>query len=510
MEWEMILQASLGLMMQTDASSGLPIVLSLIQLLVGDPEIQYSSEIYNFLIPNKAGCLLNLDKREMRFSLNGQVLEKAFEGFSISMGLTPACSLCKNLIIFSSQTDIRTAQDMKCTFQFARGNLKYLPTGYKPVTESREQYPNWFTAYNTFFTLARCLYTREAIPYELWNLIMERFSKNSSQDAKAATAIDWSSWTLAMDEELIEFSQHKNIFVTISSIESTLAEIERYPSLKDQPLPSIKFRVFLLLFLNDYARTSVQYINMDQVSKPWSTAYTFTKIKSLLFFDMKKKLLHKVVKTTENLWSYPKTVQLNRLLAFKQRERGYQNGSELDSLYGQMYSQLIRHEKDDPKFWFYTEPVFKTDFKGEGGTDQGGLYNEALSQICTELQSNTLSLFINAPNGQHNVGLNRDKYIPRSSSTSATQLSMYTLLGKLIGTAIRNDHPLALNFPSLLWKPLVGETPTLQDLKDIDVMCTNILEALRNIDKEKDINPDDFEVTKIAFPRNSFIELSFQ
>lgn len=42
------------------------------------------------------GCLLNLDKREMRFSLNGQILEKAFEGFSVSLGLTPACSLCMN------------------------------------------------------------------------------------------------------------------------------------------------------------------------------------------------------------------------------------------------------------------------------------------------------------------------------------------------------------------------------------------------------------------------------
>lgn len=383
---------------------------------------------------------------------------------------------------------------MKVTFQFSRGNLKYLPSGYKPVTESREQYPTWFTAYNTFFTLTRCLYTRDTIPSEIWNSVMERFSKNPSQDAKSAFAIDWSNWTLSMDETLVELAQPKNSFATVASSESILAEIERYPSLKEQPLPSIKYRLLLLLFLNDYARTAVQFINLDQASSKWSLAHTFTKIKGVLFFDMKRKLLQKVVKATENLWSYPKTVQLNRLLAFKQRERGYQNGNELDSLYGQMYSQLIRHEKDDPKFWFYTEPVFKTDFKGEGGTDQGGLYNEALSQICTELQSNTLSLFINVPNGQHNVGLNRDKYIPRSSSNSATQLSMYTLLGKLIGSAMRNDHPLALNFPSLLWKPLVGETPTVQDLKDIDVMCTNILDALRNIDKEKDINPDDFEV----------------
>jgi len=46
------------------------------------------------------------------------------------------------------------------------------------------------------------------------------------------------------------------------------------------------------------------------------------------------------------------------------------------------------------------------------------------------------------------------------------------------------SNPLALNFPSIVWKPLVGEALNADDLRNIDVMCVNSLETLRTIDKQ--------------------------
>jgi hypothetical protein len=59
-----------------------------------------------------------------------------------------------------------------------------------------------------------------------------------------------------------------------------------------------------------------------------------------------------------------------------------------------------------------------------------------------------------------------------------------------MGVAIRTDHPLALEFASIVWKALVGQKATLDDLKNFDLMCYNIISATRNIENDK----ENFEV----------------
>jgi E3 ubiquitin-protein ligase HERC2 len=56
--------------------------------------------------------------------------------------------------------------------------------------------------------------------------------------------------------------------------------------------------------------------------------------------------------------------------------------------------------------------------KGMFAEDAGGPYRECLFQMCRELQSPVLPLFLPCPNARDQVGKNRECYIPNPAATS--------------------------------------------------------------------------------------------
>ena len=62
----------------------------------------------------------------------------------------------------------------------------------------------------------------------------------------------------------------------------------------------------------------------------------------------------------------------------------------------------------------------------------GGLFRDSLTQICQELQSPHIPLFIPCPNARHGVGITLDKYIPARSCVSDVHLAMYAFIGMLM------------------------------------------------------------------------------
>jgi len=55
---------------------------------------------------------------------------------------------------------------------------------------------------------------------------------------------------------------------------------------------------------------------------------------------------------------------------------------------------------------------------GEAAIDVGGPYREAISQICTELQSSALPLLIPSPNQKNDSGQFREKWVLNPSANS--------------------------------------------------------------------------------------------
>mmetsp|Transcript_3581 Transcript_3581/g.6232 ORF Transcript_3581/g.6232 Transcript_3581/m.6232 type:complete len:1228 (+) Transcript_3581:1-3684(+) len=115
--------------------------------------------------------------------------------------------------------------------------------------------------------------------------------------------------------------------------------------------------------------------------------------------------------------------------------------------------------------------LYKCVMRGMASHDDGGPYRQSFSEYCTELQSLPgVGLLLPCSNRANQIRINRDRWLPNPAATSPVQTSMYEFLGKLMGIAIRNNELLDLRLPSLVWKPLVNQSPTLADLRAVDVL----------------------------------------
>jgi E3 ubiquitin-protein ligase HERC2 len=94
----------------------------------------------------------------------------------------------------------------------------------------------------------------------------------------------------------------------------------------------------------------------------------------------------------------------------------------------------------------------------------GGLFRDSISAFCEDLQSGYVPLLIQCPNARLGYGNNQDKFIPSPTALSSLHLSMFAFLGKLMGMAVRGHHVLNLDLPSVVWKPLVGDPISKDDI----------------------------------------------
>lgn len=65
--------------------------------------------------------------------------------------------------------------------------------------------------------------------------------------------------------------------------------------------------------------------------------------------------------------------------------------------------------------------------------------------------------------------------MPCKNLQDETYLSMYRFIGKLMGIGIRTKTELELDLPSIVWKPLVGQSVDMGDLAAIDEICVKAI-----------------------------------
>ena len=71
-------------------------------------------------------------------------------------------------------------------------------------------------------------------------------------------------------------------------------------------------------------------------------------------------------------------------------------------------------------------------------------------------------------------------------------IEMYNFLGQILGIALRSRVHLSLSFPSMIWKVLVGECLTFNDLMNYDENVCIMLNGLL-----KFVNDDDVLLGKV-------------
>jgi hypothetical protein len=112
-------------------------------------------------------------------------------------------------------------------------------------------------------------------------------------------------------------------------------------------------------------------------------------------------------------------VSINRMKAAKARESN-KDPEGMQSVFGQLFTQLraanyraFRGAKN--------EQMFSVNFLGEGSIDVGGPYRDCITQLCGDLMSDTVPLFIRAPNRRNDVGLNREKSVTKKTEKQTQQ-----------------------------------------------------------------------------------------
>lgn len=177
----------------------------------------------------------------------------------------------------------------------------------------------------------------------------------------------------------------------------------------------------------------------------------------------------------------PPTVTLNRRRALK--ERADRHAKTKHSVFVQLHNQLRAVER---KELMRRERAFKVKFAGEAADDYGGPYREVFTVLASELENEAvLPLLQLSPNGKHNLGSNRDRFILNPGASSAESLQYFELVGMMFAFALmQKETVLTLSLCSVVWKQLVQEPLDTQDLAGFDESVMNSLEQIEHIDRE--------------------------
>jgi len=251
-------------------------------------------------------------------------------------------------------------------------------------------------------------------------------------------------------------------------------------------------RMSLVQDFNKLMEKTIPLVDLSLAGRPWSLATLVASCRSLIFSTLKQELWELALEESVS-GDHSFELRLSRSRAARHKET-----CDNEAHYS-LFSQAFRAMRSLPAEAYRLKPgdsLYSTIFMGEMSHDAGGPYRESFAQYTTELQSPALPLFLRCPNGVNNVGINREKWIPNPAATSPLHFEMYSFLGKIMGSAIRSQHFLDLNLPSIVWKQLVQQTLGKEDLEGIDHSQMQSLKAIRCIDEQgvtEELFPDVFD-----------------
>lgn len=125
--------------------------------------------------------------------------------------------------------------------------------------------------------------------------------------------------------------------------------------------------------------------------------------------------------------------------------------------------------------------AWKVKLVGEGADDAGGVFDDTITEMCQEITSGVVPLLVPTPNAVNEEGFNRDRYLLNPQLITTQHISWFKFLGILFGVAIRTRKPLAIPLAPMMWKLIVGDCVTIEDLEEVDCMYVQSLRSIRDI-----------------------------
>ncbi|CAF3279595.1 unnamed protein product [Rotaria sp. Silwood2] len=267
---------------------------------------------------------------------------------------------------------------------------------------------------------------------------------------------------------------------------------KNYSSLSNIPATDIRTRVKLLYQCGTLVEKVVPVLDFSLSQKQSMLLDRIKTAKTYLSYPTKFRWLQETLSKTDTEYSgsMPQ-VQFDTVKA------SATSNKQENTMFSQAFEQL--HENAQTTFRRRCDHLWTAQYIGMHSTDGGGPYRDSITHICSNICSTRLPLFILCPNGRTNSGLNRDRWIPNvfppNKPISNRLKNQYRFVGQLMGIAIRNKHYMNFNFPQLLWKQLVGDKVTMEDIEAIDMHSFTVINEMeqnmkqnRSIDNDTDID----------------------
>jgi hypothetical protein len=241
--------------------------------------------------------------------------------------------------------------------------------------------------------------------------------------------------------------------------------------------------------LNKYFFKILPYSSRLLKDIPGSAYAAVQATKASLLGSMKNKFIE------EEIGKLPKgskgTVRVARQSAQIFKDTGKCDQTGEFTIFGQLFQASKR--KDSHREGFRMNgtdaQAWEVLLAGEGSMDVGGPFREALTNVAEELQSDCLPLLIKTANNRNDHGSNRECWTLDPAATTPTHQEMFTYFGYILGFAIRTKSPLDFRLPSLFWKQLLGEQPTMADFNGIDAYSCQVLSEMKT---NGDTNPPEY------------------
>ena len=296
-------------------------------------------------------------------------------------------------------------------------------------------------------------------------------------------------------EELITYidrlaaSKSKDpLTLPVDEVDPTESELVFYPELEKLSKDQIKTLFSILQDFNKRVEEFLFLFDLQITENLTDMQKVLLGCRNFIFFSYKNSMLKKALDQTKSEIRTEFTI--DRPKAARHRNKKEVDTEAQFSITGQIYRAMSAVNNQGYR---NAERIYKINYRGEASIDAGGPYNESMSNICDELQSSFLHLFIPTANHVGNMGENREAWTINPTANSAIDLELYTFIGKLMGAAIRTQNNLGLSLPPLFWKKLIHEPVTLADLRGVDVCQVQIIEMLKKPEAH-DLTPENFEM----------------
>lgn len=290
------------------------------------------------------------------------------------------------------------------------------------------------------------------------------------------------SWNRAMDAQLVQYiEQYCDGWQSLDpwKLNPSRSQLLHFPLLNNARLDSIRYRFTMLKLINRRISRVLCLLDLsDGKRRANSLPSMVSLIRDRIFKSVKMDVWSNTVDpllTNQN----PVYVKLNRHKASEQYENPLRKAN--NTLFNQGFRQLFYIS---PELLKRKKSCFKVNFVGEAADDYGGPFREALSQMCDELQEDSLPVLIRVPNGTHSVGLNREKFMPNPAASSPFYLKWFQFMGLVMAIGLLSKNILPLDLPPMFWKLLVNEKLDGNDLEAVDHLCYQFISTFRNAESE--------------------------